>query len=170
MNLSLLIAIFFFAVTAQAGSHDASMQAALKGTWKSTCMDVGAGVYIVMTAQYDGAGKSEDKTLFYSDPGCTKPTEMIKTNKAKYVLGDPLDLGGGETAYAIDVTIEKWELSQYGSVLKRGGAVPTMYDIISVQGDKLYTGGFIRPEKEPLTDPAKRPSRLDKKNYFTRQK
>jgi hypothetical protein len=146
------------------------IQSSIKGTWKSACMDLGSGVYIITTTTYDGAGHSSDKTVFYSDSGCSKPTGMVKANtSSNYVIGQKVTAGDGQEAYEIDITIKAWQLTQNGSVLRSGGAMPTMYDIIAIKGNKLYSSGLSRAQKGPITNPAQRPTTLDMKNYFKRQ-
>lgn len=167
LTLTLLLGASFLCIRS-ADADTAAVQAALKGSWKSGCMDIGASIYTVTTMSYDGAGKSNDKIVFYSDPACSKPTDMVKNNASSYKIGNKVDVGGQE-AYEIDITIKSWKLKQYDSLLKSGGGVPTQYDIISIQGDKLYTSGLNRKDKGPILDPAQRPTTLDKKNYYTRQ-
>jgi hypothetical protein len=164
-----ILTFTFLLATSFIGMRNAAAEpAALKGSWKSGCMDLGASVYTVTTTSYDGAGNTTDKIVFYSDAACSKATEMVKTNTSAYKIGQKVDAGGQE-AYEIDITIKKWELEQYGSVLKSGAAVPTQYDIIAIQDDKLYTSGQSRKDKGPILDPAQRPTTLDKKNFSTRQ-
>jgi hypothetical protein len=166
-TLTLLLGASFLCIRS-ADADTATVQGNLKGSWKSGCMDLGASIYAVTTISYDGAGKSNDKIVFYSDAACSKPTEMVKTNTSSYKIGNKVDVGGQE-AYEFEVTIKSWKLTQYGSLLKSGGPVPTQYDIISIQDDKLYTSGVKRKDKGPILDPAQRPTTLDKKNYYTRQ-
>lgn len=173
-KLSLLTVILVFGASfssvqcAKADFHEGKIQDELKGDWKSQCMDMESGVFIQTTSTFDGAGNSTDKVIFYSDAACSKATEMVKSDSATYKIGKQIDAEGMK-AYEMDLTITQWSLEQHGSTLKSGGAVPTQYDIIAVEGDKLYTSGLTRKEKGPILDPAKRPTTLDKQNFFTKQ-
>lgn len=169
LRLSVLGALIAVSsASAQPDSDLEAIQASMKGTWTSVCMDLGGGVYIKSTLTYDGAGKASEKVVFYKDAACTTPTGLVKTNISTYRIGEKTEIDGQE-AFEIDVTIVKWELKQGGSVIKRGGAVPIQYDVVAVKDDTLFNSGLTRAKKGPITDPAERPVTLDKKNIYKRQ-
>lgn len=146
-----------------------SIQEQLKGTWKSVCMKLDSGGSMVMTSTYSGAGSSQDKVVFYQDPACATPSGLVKTNTSvTYTLGPP-STSGDKKIYPIDATIQSWKLTQNGTVIRSGGAVPTQYDIFAIEGNKLYTSGLSRSKKGPITNPAQRPTTLDSANYFVKQ-
>lgn len=148
----------------------AGIQNSLRGTWQSVCMNLGSGQFIKVTMTLDGAGGSNDKTVFYRDGGCSSPTGLVKTNsKVTYRIGNSVSIPGGKTAREIDTTIQSWRLTQDGTVVKSGGPVPTQYDIVAVEGDKLYVSGLNRAHPGMITNPAQRPNTLDTANYYTRQ-
>ncbi len=152
-----------------AQENQAAAQAALKGTWKSVCMNLGSNVFITIKSTYDGAGNSKDKVVYFSDPGCSTPTGLVKANSSvSYKVGRQFDVGSRK-AYEIDSSIQSWQLSQNGSVIKSGNGVATQYDIFSIEGNKLYTSGLTRGQRGPITSPAGRPRTLDTANYFTKQ-
>lgn len=170
---SLRAALMFLGVlvAAPAFGQDStdSVQAALKGTWKSVCMNLGSGVFITITSTYDGAGHASDKVVYYSDAGCGAPTGLVKSNSSvSYSVGAPIQVGSRQ-AHAINSTIQSWQLTQNGSVIKSGGAVATQYDIFAIEGNKLYTSGLTRGQSGPITSAAGRPTTLDTTNYFTKQ-
>ena len=168
MVLFVLSAAFSSLHCANVDSAEGDIQGQLKGSWTSKCMDVGSGVYIKTTSTFDGAGQVTDEVVFYSDSACTHPTKMVKTDTATYKIGKSLDVEG-MTAYEMDLTIKEWSLKQYGNTLKSGGEVPTQYDIVAIESDKLYTSGLTRKDKGPIVDPARRPTTLDKQNFFTKE-
>jgi hypothetical protein len=146
-----------------------SIQGQLQGTWKSVCMKLDSGGSMVMTSTYSGAGSSQDKVVFYTDGACAAPSGLVKSNPSvSYTIGTPSTLGD-KKVYPIDTTIQSWQLTQNGSVIRSGGAVPTQYDIFAIEGNKLYTSGLTRSHKGPITNPAERPSTLDTTNYFVKQ-
>jgi len=166
----LLPIAFFLMIVGCDGVSGADIASTIKGTWKSVCMDLGSNTYIISTATYDGAGTATDKTVFYSDPGCSSPTGLVKsTSSLSYVIGNKVKAVDGTDANEINITINAWQLSQNGARVQGGGAVPTQYDIIAIQGDKLYSSGLSRAIKGPITNPADRPNTLDKTNYYSRQ-
>ena len=147
------------------------VDSALKGTWKSICMDLGSSTYIVTTATFDGAGNSNDKVVFYKDAACSAPTGLVKTNsKVAYSIGPRMGQQGDLDLYPIDVTIQSSALSQNGSVIKSGGPLPKQYDVLAIKGDTLYLSALDRNASGPITSPIDRPTKVDTKNIFTRQK
>jgi hypothetical protein len=158
----------FFPGKALAQDPAAGIQASLRGTWQSVCMNLGDGQFIKITMSLDGAGGSNDKTVFYRDAGCSNPTGLVKTNSSvSYQIGSPVT-ASGKSAHQIDTTINTWQLTQDGAVIKNGGAVPTQYDIVAVEGDKLFTSGLNRANPGMITNPTQRPTTLDTANYYTR--
>jgi hypothetical protein len=107
-------------------SPTSGIQDQLRGTWKSVCMDLGNGTYIITTVTYDGVGRSNDKVVFFNTPGCTSPTGLVKTDpNTAYVLGKKPTKIGGMDAYDINYTITSGKLTQHGNLIKSGGPVPT---------------------------------------------
>ncbi|MCP4143282.1 MAG: hypothetical protein GY755_23840 [Chloroflexi bacterium] len=141
---------------------DSDTGVSIVGTWTSTCIDSGSGTYIIATIVFDETSQENDIVNFYSDPGCTSATGMVKTNQASYSLGTSTT-ASGKNAYEIDITINSWELKQDGALVTSGTNVPTQYDIIAVEGDTLYTGGSA------ATTSGDRPTVLDLSNFYTRQ-
>jgi hypothetical protein len=157
-------------VFSPAGFCQSFDQTVIKGTWKSVCMDLG-GVYIMTTVSFDGAGASNDRTDFFNDAACSAPTGMAKINsKVGYSIGPKMGQQGDLDLYPIDVTIQATSLTQNGTVLKSGGPLPKQFDVIAIKGDTLYMSALDRPNKGPITSPAERPTRVDTKNIYTRQK
>lgn len=140
----------------------------MAGAWKSGCMDAGDGTYVIITLVFDGAGLGNDRTDFYSDPGCASATGLVKTSQTTYALG-----GGSiiseKNAYEIDISITAWELKQEGVVIADGADEATQYDIIAVEGDTLYTSGINRDNPGPILTPDDRPATFDLVNAYTRQ-
>jgi hypothetical protein len=131
-------------------------------------MDAGSGVYISITSVFDGAGHGSDTVVFYSDPGCTSATGLIKTNQISYSLGANI-IVSEKSAYEIDITIDSWELKQDGALVSSGTNVPTQYDIVAVEGDTLYWSGSTQADGSPITLPGDRPTTLDLANPYTRR-
>jgi len=145
-----------------------SIESLVIGTWKSVCMDVGSGVYIIITTVFSGAGHGNDIVDFYSDPGCASTTGLVKTNQTSYYLSGSI-IVSGKRAYEVDTTINSWELKQDGVVVASGTNVPTQYDIVAVEGDILYNSGITRVDPSPIMTPEDRPTTLDLANFYTRQ-
>jgi hypothetical protein len=162
---------FLLLLVSKSALAETGVEAALKGTWKSVCMDLGSSVYIVSTATFDGAGASNDQVVFYKDSACTTPTGMVKANsKVSYSVGPRLGQQGELDLYPMDITIHASTLTQNGSVLQRGGEMAKQYDVFAVKGETLYLSALNRAKAGPITSPVDRPTQVDTKNIFTRQK
>jgi hypothetical protein len=144
------------------------IESSIMGTWKSVCMDLGDGAYIIITIVFDGAGQLNDRADFYSDPGCASATGVVKTSQTSYSLGDSIIIND-KNASEIDLTITSWELKQDGDVVTSGTNEPTQYDVIAVEGDTLYNSGLTRADPGPILSPGDRPTTLDLANFYTRQ-
>jgi hypothetical protein len=152
-----------------AGSGTGSdIESSMTGTWKSVCMDIGSGSYIIITLVFDGAGGGYDVTNFYSDSGCTTATGLVKTSQTRYALGGS-SIISEKNAYEIDITINSWELTQDGDVVTSGTNEPTQYDVVAVEGTTLFTSGLTRADPGPILTPDDRPTTLDLANFYTRQ-
>ncbi len=146
------------------------VEAAIKGKWKSTCMDLGGSVYILVSVSFDGAGKSNERVDFYQDATCATATGLVKTNQSSYSLGPRMGQQGDLDLFPIDTTIQSTTLMQNGRPMTSGGAMPKQYDVISIKGDLLYMSSLARAQKGPITSPVDRPTQVDTKNSYSRQK
>jgi len=150
-------------------SSSAGFDASLIGTWRSVCMFIGGSEpYIIAIIHYLGAGQATDSVEWYSDAGCTSATGLKKVNISTYDVGESIT-ASGKSGYEIDATINSWELTQDGVTVSSGTSVPTQYDIVAIDGDRLYNSGLTRSLAGPVTNPDDRPATLDLTNYYTRQ-
>lgn len=151
------------------GSSSSTFEASLIGTWRSVCMFIGGSEpYIITIIHYLGSGQATDSVEWYSDSGCTSATGLKKVNISTYDVGNGIT-ASGKSGYEIDGTINSWELTQDGATVSSGTGVPTQYDIVAIEGDRLYNSGLTRSTSSPITNPADRPTTLDLTNYYTRQ-
>jgi len=133
-------------------------------------MNVGMGTYIIITSVYSGAGVSNDRVVFYRGPACTVPTGLVKINsKVAYTVGKATTKKDEMKVFPVTLTILSWQLIQNGTVIKSGGPVPTMFDIFSIKGNRLYTSGTTKGSPGTMPNPTERPTMLDMVNYYTRQ-
>ena len=146
------------------------VEAAIKGTWKSICMDLGGSAYIVVSVSFDGAGKSNERVDFFKDATCATATGLAKSNQSGYSIGPRMGQQGDLDLFPIDTTIQSTTLMQNGRPMTSGGAMPKQYDVISIKGDALYMSSLSRPQKGPITSPVDRPTQVDTKNSYSRQK
>lgn len=139
------------------------------GTWKSVCMYIGGSdPYIIAIINYFGGGVSTDTVKWYSDPACASATGLEKLYMNTYSFGNGVT-ASGMSGVELDATVNSWELRQDGFIVSSGVNVPTQYDIVAIEGDRLYHSGLSRAIAGPITDPANRPMTFDLDNYYTRQ-
>jgi len=136
--------------------------AALNGTWKSVCTEIGGG-YEVSTVVIDGA-VAVDTYATYSDSTCTtrddEPDEVI-TFSLEFPQGTVATSLG--TARFIDITPESFTVG--GQPVAAPNGFNTLYDIYLVVGDTLYLGD----DEDDAITPEARPTQLDVSDPLTRQ-
>jgi len=170
LGLILLGCVFFHFSLPPVSNAQVPIESAIKGQWKSNCMDLGSSVYVVISASFDGAGKSNDKIDFFKDAICLAATGMVKTNHSTYTIGPRIGQQGDLDLFPVDITIQATTLSQNGRPITSGAAMPKQYDVISIKGDTLYMSSLDRAQKGPITSPMDRPTQVDTKNSYSRQK
>ncbi len=180
---NILVAIFIISLSACGGgggsssSSDSSggsgggsgggIDSQMVGTWKSVCvLPQDAEQYLITTIAYSSGGSAVETVLFYTDSACSSATGLKKVNQSSYSFGDNVT-ASGKSAYEIDITINSWKLTKNGSTITSGTNVPTLYDLVAVEGKTLYI--YSNPNPTPITSPANRPTTLNLENYYTRQ-
>ncbi len=167
--LTIAFILFLVACGGGGGSSDSSgsgssIESLMVGTWKSVCINIGGPEpYITITITYSDGGSTVETVIWHTDPACASPTGLMKINQSAYSFGANLT-ASGKNAYQIDVTQNSWILSQNGVTMSSGSTPIMFYDIIAIEGDRLYEG-----EGRAGATAGERPTTLDLAGYYTRQ-